>query len=108
MPDLTARSISTKNPMLYDYTLIGTAAGTTTISSEPAIIHSIMFPNRVASGSVVLYDSIGTSGTSIGTIVLGTQTFSDPPIPYILDVRTKNALSVSNSANLGAVVIWGN
>jgi len=70
-------------------------------------LHSVFFPNRVASGQVVLYDSVGTSTSVIGTIVLGTQTFSDPPYPYILDIRTNTALTVVNSANQGAIITIG-
>jgi hypothetical protein len=61
----------------------------------------------VASGSIVLYDSIGTSGTIIDTIALGTNITDDPPSPYVYDVRTKNGLTAVNSSNLGAVIVWG-
>lgn len=106
MPDLSASNPKTTVPIL-DYKLVGTAAGTTTIKSEPAFFGGIVIPTRVASGVITIYDSVGTSGTAIGTITLGSQTFSDPPASYQFNVRTKNALTVVNSANQGAVVLFG-
>jgi hypothetical protein len=106
MPALDAAGITTRNPKVYDYTRIGTAIGTATILNKPGLLHGIHIGNRVASGSIVLYDSIGTSGTIIDTILLGTQVFSDPISGYIYDIRTKNGLTAVNSANLGAVVTW--
>lgn len=105
MPDLTARgSVSDTVQGFFNYTLVGTALGTVTISTEPTLLHSIFFPTRVAGSIVTLYDSVGTSGTVIGTITLGTQPGYDPAGPYILDYRTKNGLTVVNSANLGVLV----
>jgi hypothetical protein len=105
--DLSTSSFITKDPGVYKSTLIGTAVGTPAIASSPVFFKSIFFPNRVASGSVVIYDSPGTSGTVIGTIVLGTQTNTDPPPPYEFNMRTNNGLSVVNSGNLGAIVFTG-
>lgn len=106
MPDLTPHATITEVP-ICDYHLVGTVAGTTTIKSEPAFLQSIIIPARVASGAIKIYDSVGTSANVIGTIALGTQTFSDPPPTYVFNVRTKNALTVENSANQGAIVIYG-
>lgn len=103
MPVLSSQSGVAVIP-ICDYTNIGSAIGTTTISSQPSFLHAITVTQRVASGSLVIYDSIGTSGTVIGTVTLGTQTFSDAPPTYIFDIRTKNALTVFNSANVNAVV----
>lgn len=109
MPDLSTvgNMLPTKTPMVYDYKNIGTAAGTTTVSSEPCILHSLTVTQRAASGAIVIYDSVGTSALVVGSIVLGTQTFSDPVASYVFDVRTTAALSVSNSANVGVVVSFG-
>lgn len=107
MPDITAFGLKTEPINVYDYKIVGTAAGTTTIKSEPGFLLGIVIPTRVASGVITIYDSIGTSGTVIGTITLGTQTFSDPPPTYWFNVRTKNALTVANSGNQGAVVLFG-
>ena len=100
-------SLVTKMPAVFDYTSVGTAAGTTTVHSYPCFIHSVTVGVRVASGNIIIYDSVGTSGTVLGTISCGTQTYGDAPSTYILDVRTKNALTVANTANLGAVISWG-
>lgn len=107
MPDLSSAGQLVKTPPVFDYVGIGTAVGTTTIQTQPGFLHSVVVGVRVASGSVILYDSVGTSGTVIGTIQLGSQTFSDAPPSYIFDVRTKNGLTAVNSANLGAVVTFG-
>lgn len=104
MPDIISKKVVTRYNGVNDYNNIGTAAGTTTISTEAVLLHSITVTRRVASGLAVLYDSVGTSGTVIGTIALGTQTFSDPPPSYVLDVRTKNALTIVNSADMGLIV----
>ncbi len=97
----------TQTPLIFDYSNIGTAAGTTVLSYEPAYIHAIQITQRPASGTVVVYDSAGTSGTVVATYITGTQTNSDPPPPILLDVRTKNGLAVENTANVGAVVSFG-
>lgn len=107
MPALDAMGAPSYDPRVYKSTLIGTAAVTGTIASQPCFFRGVMFPNRVASGSVILYDSIGTSTSVIGTIVLGTQTFSDPPPLYEFNIRTNNGLSIVNSANLGVIVFTG-
>lgn len=104
MPDLTAHTFATKNNLLFEYTNVGTVAGTTTILNEPGILGAVVVTQRAASGQAIIYDSVGTSGTVIGTITLGTQTFSDPPAPYVFNVRTKNGLTVTNTGNLGLTV----
>lgn len=96
-----------KQPAVLDYKNIGTAAGTTTISSEACVLGAIVVTRRVASGVAIIYDSAGTSGTVIGTIALGTQTFSDPPPPYTFNVRTFNGLTVTNIADMGLTVSFG-
>ena len=106
MSDVTPQTFVSKDPTAYSYTLVGTAAGTATIQAEPCFFKGIVIPTRVASGVITIYDSVGTSGTAIGTITLGSQTFSDPPPMYEFDIATKNALTVVNSANQGAVVLF--
>lgn len=104
MPNLTSQTLPTVNGMLFDYTNIGTAAGTTTIYQEPCILGAVIVTRRKESGVAVIYDSVGTSGTVIGTIAMGTQTFSDPPAPFVFNVRTKNGLTISNTADFGLTV----
>lgn len=108
MPDITtANGPISAPPRILDYRNIGTAAGTTTLLSEPGYLASIQVTRRKASGVAIVYDSAGTSGTVIGTITLGTQTFSDPPPPFEFNVRTKNGLTVTNDADFGYTVSFG-
>ncbi len=65
-----------------------------------------MLNNRVASGTITIYDSVGTSLNVIGTIAVGTSTFADPPGLFEYNVATKNGLTVVNSANQGATVLY--
>lgn len=107
MSDLGGTVLPTTTPLVYDYSYIGTAASTTTVQSYPCVLHSITIVQGVAAGKVIIYDSAGTSATVIGSIVLGTQLVSNLTATYTFDVRTKNALTVENTANLGAVVSFG-
>jgi hypothetical protein len=106
MPDVTQQGFVTRDPGAYDYTLVGTAAGTTTIRNSPCFFAGVVVPTRVASGVITIYDSVGTSAAVIGTITLGTQTFSDPPPAYKFDVATKTGLTIANSGNLGITVLY--
>lgn len=106
MPDITAQTFVTKDPGIYNYALVGTAASIGTIQNEPCFFRGIVFNARTASGSVTIFDSIGTSLNVIGTIVVGTSTAVDPPSPQIYNVATKNALSVQVSANIGVTVLY--
>lgn len=107
MPDVTSQGFTTNNLKVYKSTIIGTAVGTPTILPGPGLFHGIFFPNRVASGSLVIYDSVGTSANVWGTIVLGTQTNTDPTPTYEFDARMVNGLTIVNSGNLGAIVLTG-
>ncbi len=106
MTDISPQGFVTRDPTAYNYTLVGTAAGTTTISNFPCFFSGIVVTNRIASGVLTIYDSAGTSANVIGTITLGTQTFSDPPPAYVYDVACKNGLTVVNSGNQGATVLY--
>ncbi len=104
MPAQDAYRTFNTDPTCYDYTHMGTAAGTTTISNAPCFFSHLQINQRAASGTVIMYDSAGTSGTTLGTIILGTQTSSDTPAPFTYKVRTKNCLTISNSAGVDLVV----
>ena len=58
MPDLTANSPVSQTPPILDYKIVGTAAGTTTIKSQPSFFGGIVFPTRVASGVITIYDHV--------------------------------------------------
>ncbi len=94
-----------ENPQSFKYTSFGTAAGTVTISNVPAILHSIVVTNRAANGTIIMYDSVGTSTAVIGTITMGTNQSADPPPPYVFDAQTITALTISNSANSHGVIL---
>lgn len=104
--DTNFQSNVTRDPGAYTSTLIGTAATPGTVSQFPCFFKSIIFPNRVASGSVIIYDSVGTSTNVVGTIVLGTQTNTDPPPAYEFNRAMTTALTIVPSANLGAIALW--
>lgn len=107
MADLGATSLVTTIPSVFDYSNVGTAAGTTTVSVYPCFVHTVTITQSPASGQVVLYDSAGTSATEIARFVVGTTVVSHTPRTFLLDVRTKTALTVENAANVGVVVSFG-
>lgn len=106
MPDVTAAAFVTRDPTAYDYTLVGTAAGTTTIKSSPAFFKGLVITKWTSGQTHIIYDSAGTSGTVIGTVVLGTSPLVNPPGLIEFDVATKNALTVTNAGDQGCVVLY--
>lgn len=106
MPDLTPQGFVVKDPGAYDYKIIGTAAGTTTIVTRPCYFFGLQIPVWVSGAQYIVYDSVGTSGTVIGTITLGTSPLVNPPGLQEFRCRTYNALTVTNAANQGAVVLY--
>ena len=106
MPALDAQGLVTVAPRVLDGTYIGTAAALATVLQRPGYIGGITVNRRAASGAIIVYDSIGTSANVLGSIVLGTQTFGDGPF-YPFNLRTKNALTVSNPADVGITVSFG-
>jgi hypothetical protein len=106
MPDIGEQGFVSRDPSAYKSTIIGTAVGTTTISKYPGFLKSIVITRRAASAVFVLYNSDGTSTSVLGTIALGTQTFSDPPPPYELNL-VFNKLTIANTtADAGAIALW--
>lgn len=110
MPDVSQgpQTFRTHDRGCYDYTHMGTAAGTSLISAYPTFLSHIQINQRPASGTIIIADAASTAIAAtttalIGTIILGTQTFSDG-LPFVYKVRTKNGLVVSNSANIDLTV----
>lgn len=106
--NLSNQAFVSRDPGCYDYTHLGTAAGTTVIAQAPNFFSHFQINQRPASGTIIMYDAISTTIAAtttavIGTFVLGTQTFSDP-IPSVYKVRTKNGLVIYNSANIDLTV----
>jgi hypothetical protein len=85
----------------YDGSFLGTAAGTTVLSGRPAFLSHINILNRPASGSIIFYDSNGTSTNTLGTYLIGTATNLDTPPTVWLKWRTNNGLTIVNTANVG-------
>lgn len=90
----------------YNGTAIGTAAGTTVLSQQPAFLSHINITNRIASGSIIFYDSNGTSANNLGTYIIGTATNFDAPNTLIFKWATRNGLTIVNTANVGLQAFW--
>lgn len=106
MPSIPG-GIPTAHPGVFDYTHCGTVAGTTTILTEPGVIGGIYVNRRAPSANVIVYDSIGTSGTVVGTIPFGTSTFAlveANAIPWYAGIRTKNGLTIAHPADVDLTV----
>ncbi len=103
MPDLTGFGRVTKDPGAYDYAHLGTAAGTTTIFSNSCFLSHIQI-NNGALGTVIIYDSVGTSLNVIGSVAIQSLSGTQPPQALLYKVRTKQGLTISNTANLDLTV----
>jgi len=106
MPDITAQTFVTSDPKAYDSTLIGTAAGTTTISKEPCFFQGLLVPTFLSGAAYIIYDSDGTSTNVVGTITLGTSPTNNPPPLYEFKRAMRSGLTVTNVANAGAIVLY--
>lgn len=96
----------TQDPGAYKGTYLGTAAGTATISNNPSYLSHIQILQRGASGTVIWYDSAGTSTNALGTYIMGTQTNSDVPPVITLKHNTTRGLTVVNSAGIALFVAY--
>lgn len=90
----------------YNGTALGTAAGTAVLAVQPAFLSHINITNRTASGSIILYDSNGTSTANLGTYIIGTATNLDCPNTIIFKWRTNTGLTIVNTANVGLQAFW--
>ena len=105
MPDVSEQGFVTKDPTAYTSTIIGTAAGTTTISKGPCFFKGLLLTRFYSGASYIVYDSDGTSLSVVGTVVQGTSPTNNPPGLIEFD-RIMNKLTVTNPADAGAVVVW--
>ncbi len=97
----------TQDPGVYRGTYLGTAAGTATVSNLPTFVSHMQILQRAAgAGTVIWYDSVGTSASAIGTYIMGTQTNTDTPPTIMLKHNTVNALTVVNSAGVALYVAY--
>ena len=106
MPDLTAAAFVTSNSGVYYGTLLGTAAGTTTVTNGPCLLGGFNYPNRLAGSAIIIMDSVGTSANVLGTYTMGTQTFTDNPPTTFLNLVMRNGLTVVNQAGVSVLVLY--
>ncbi len=95
------------NPQVFKYVHLGTAAGTTQIGPNQPILIGYMQINSHALGTIVVYDSTGTSANIIGSVPISSVSGSAPlGYPMFASLATKNALCITNTANLDLTVAY--
>lgn len=95
------------NPQVFKYAHLGTAAGTTQIGPTQPILIGYVQINSHALGTIVVYDSAGTSANVIGSTSITSVSGSAPlGFPMWASLATKNALCVTNSAGLDLTVAY--
>lgn len=95
------------DPGVYKYMHLGTAAGTNQVGGTQPILIGYVQINTLALGTVVAYDSPGTSGTVIGSVAITSVSGSAPLAhPLWAKIATKNALCISNTANIDLTVAY--
>lgn len=95
------------NPGVYKYVHLGTAAGTTQIGPNQPILIGYVQINSHALGTIVAYDSTGTSTNVIGSTAITSVSGSAPlGFPLWQNLATKNALAITNTANLDITVAY--
>lgn len=105
--DQSYMATPTTDPGVYKYVHIGTAAGTTQIGPSQPILLGYVQINSLALGTVVAYDSAGTSANVIGSVAITSLPGSAPVAPLLFrKIATKTALSISNTANLDLTVAY--
>lgn len=104
--DQAYMSAFSTDPGVYKYNHIGTAAGTTTVVNQPALCGYVQI-NNAALGTVVVYDSAGTSASVIGSVAITSTPGSAAIIPPLFrKLATKTGLTVSNTAGLDLTVAY--
>jgi len=93
------------DPGVYKYTHLGTAAGTNQIGpAQPTLIGYVQI-NSLALGTVVAYDSTGTSSAVIGSCAITSVPGSAPVAPLLFrKLATKTAFCITNTAGLDLTV----
>lgn len=80
----------------YSFLNITLAAPTTTlVRTGSGILHSITFNKPVATGTVVMYDSITAANTKIGSV---TTPASPQPVSLFYDIAFTNGLTIVTDA----------
>lgn len=95
------------NPNVYKYVHLGTTAGTTQIGPTQPILIGYVQINSHALGTIIAYDSAGTSATTIGTVSITSVSGSAPMgFPLWQNIATKTALTLSYTGNLDLTVAY--
>lgn len=99
--------VFTTDPGVYKYIHLGSAAGTTQIvaTGQPALLGYLQLNNCVP-GTVVVYDSAGTSASVIGSCAITSTGGSAPIAPLFRKLATKTGLTVSYTGNLDLTVAY--
>lgn len=101
--DQAYMSAFSTDPGVYKYNHIGTVAGTTTVVNQPALCGYVQI-NNMALGTIVVYDSVGTSANVIGSVAITSTPGSAPIAPLFRKLATKTGLTISNTAGLDITV----
>lgn len=105
--DQSYMATPSQNPQVFKYVHLGTAAGTTQIGPTQPILLGYMQINSHALGTIVVYDSTGTSANVVGSVTIQSVSGSAPlGFPMFASLATKNALCISNTANLDLTVAY--
>lgn len=105
--DQSYMATPSQDPGVYKYVHLGTTAGTTQIGPTQPILIGYVQINSLALGTIVAYDSTGTSAAVIGSVAITSLPGSAPVgIPLWKHITTKTALAISNSANLDLTVAY--
>jgi hypothetical protein len=82
----------------------GTGAGTTVISGNPAVLHSLWQPAGTAAGTLDMYDSATAAGTASTNLKFSHVYTTASGVPLILDYQFKNGI-VAVTSGSGTVEI---
>ncbi len=105
--DQSYAATPSSDPGVYKYVHLGTAAGTTQIGPTQPILIGYVQLNNIALGTLVAYDSTGTSANVIGSVAITSVSGSAPLAPQLWPhLATKTALAISNTANLDLTVAY--
>lgn len=105
--DQSYAATPTRDPGVYKYAHLGTAAGTTQVGPTQPILIGYVQINSLALGTIVAYDSTGTSTAVIGSVAITSLPGSAPVAhPLFRKLATQTALCITNTANLDLTVAY--
>ena len=97
----------TTSPGVFKYLHLGTAAGTQQVGPAQPILVGYVQINSHALGTIVAYDSTGTSTSVIGSVAI-TSVSGSAPVGYPLwqNIATKTSFALSWTGNLDLTVAY--